>query len=172
MSVTLRAARAADLPFLLSLTPRLAQFGLPPWRTAADVVSAERRALARALEAGLPDAPILLAEAPDGSPMGFVYLETHTDFFTERPHAHVAVLAVTDAAEGRGVGRALLGAAEDWARGRGYPFLTLNVFVENGRARGMYERLGYGPETLRYVKPLEDRAAPSASPATNPSQVS
>jgi RimJ/RimL family protein N-acetyltransferase len=32
--------------------------------------------------------------------------------------------------------------------------LTLNVFAGNARARGVYERLGYAPETLRYVKAL------------------
>ena len=168
MSVHLRAARPDDLPFLLSLAPRLAEFGLPPWRAAAHVVDAERRALARALEAGSPDAPILVAQETDGTPLGFVYLETHTDFFTGRSHAHVSVLAVADAAQGRGVGRDLLRAAEDWARGRSHPFISLNVFAQNTRARGVYERLGYGPETLRYVKPLGEKAGP----ATNPSQVS
>ena len=87
-------------------------------------------------------------------------METQTDYFTGRPHAHVAVLAVADHAQGQGVGRALLDAAETWARRRGDSFITLNVFVQNERARAVYERLGYGPETLRYVKPLEQDAAP------------
>ena len=160
MTVRLRAAGAADLPFMLSLAPRLAEFGLPPWRTAAQVVEAERRALSRALEDGSPDAPVLLAEEADGLPLGFVYVETQTDYFTGRAHAHVAILAIADQAEGRGVGRALLDAAEAWARRRGDPFITLNVFARNARARAVYERLGYGPETLRYVKPLEQDAAP------------
>lgn len=160
MSVRLRAAGPADLPFVLSLVPRLAGFGLPPWRTATQVVDAERRALARALEEGSPDAPVLLAESTEGTPLGVAYLETHTDYFTGRPHAHVAVLAVAERAEGRGVGRALLDAAEAWARRRRHPFITLNVFAQNARARAVYERLGYGPETLRYVKPLEQDAPP------------
>jgi hypothetical protein len=29
-----------------------------------------------------------------------------------------------------------------------------NVFANNQRARSVYERLGYAPETLHYVKPL------------------
>jgi GNAT superfamily N-acetyltransferase len=52
------------------------------------------------------------------------------------------------------VGRVLLEAAEDWARERRLPWLTLNVFEGNERARKLYERLGYAAETLRYVKPL------------------
>ncbi len=159
MTLRLRPAQPADLPFLLSLAPRLAESGVPPWRRPAHVVEAERQALTRALEAGSPDAPILIAEA-DGAPVGFVYLETHVDFFTGSSHAHISVLAVADAAQGHGVGQALLAAAEDWARGRGYPFISLNVFTDNARARRVYERLGYGPETLRYVKPLEKGAIP------------
>jgi len=111
--VRLRAAGMTDLPFVLSLAPGLAEFGLLPWRRPLHVVEAERRALERALRTGAPDAPVLLAEDTDGSPLGFAYLETQTDFFTGRPHAHVSVLAVADAAQGRGVGRALLEAAED-----------------------------------------------------------
>jgi GNAT superfamily N-acetyltransferase len=160
MTVRLRAAGTADLPFVLSLAPRLAEFGLPSWRTMAQVVEAERRALSCAVEGGSPDAPVLLAEDAGGAPLGFAYLETQTDYFTGRPHAHVAVLAVADGAQGRGVGRALLDAAEAWARGRGDPFITVNVFARNTRARAVYERLGYGPETLRYVKPLEQDAPP------------
>ena len=64
------------------------------------------------------------------------------------------MIAVTEAAEGRGAGAALMGAAEDWARARGYAKLTLNVFEGNHRARRVYERFGYQVETLRYVKLL------------------
>jgi len=159
MTMRLRLAGPADLPFLLSLAPRLAEFGLPPWRTAAHIVEAERRTLIGALETPAPDGPVLLAEDADGAALGFAYLQTQTDYFTGRAHAHVAVLAVRAEAEGRGVGRALLDGAEEWARRRGDPVITLNVFAENTRARAVYERLGYGPETLRYVKPL-DRDAP------------
>jgi GNAT superfamily N-acetyltransferase len=66
----------------------------------------------------------------------------------------VAVLAVAAEAEGQGVGRALLEAAEGWTREQGLSMLTLNVFEGNTRARTVYERLGYAPETLRYVKTL------------------
>jgi GNAT superfamily N-acetyltransferase len=64
------------------------------------------------------------------------------------------MIAVVAAAEGRGAGRALLRAAEDWARAHGYRRLTLNVFAGNQRARRAYDRAGFAVETLRYVKPL------------------
>jgi GNAT superfamily N-acetyltransferase len=153
--VHIRPAKAGDLPALLSLAGRLADFPVPSWRTGAQVIEAERRALARALGWASPNAPLFVAEDGDGVLLGFMYLETGVDYFTGRPHAHVAILAVAASAEGRGVGRALLGVADDWARERGHPFVTLNVFAQNARARAIYERMGYGAETIRYVKPLE-----------------
>ena len=32
--------------------------------------------------------------------------------------------------------------------------MSLNVFATNTRARGLYHRLGYGEETMHYVKDL------------------
>ena len=66
----------------------------------------------------------------------------------------MSVLVVAETAEGLGVGRLLLEAADTWAREQGLAMLTLNVFTGNVRARAVYERLGYMPETLRYVKTL------------------
>ena len=73
-----------------------------------------------------------------------------TDFFGTR-HAHISVIATTEAAEGSGVGRALLAHAEAWARERGLTLLTLNVFASNARARRFYEKAGWAPEMLKYT---------------------
>jgi GNAT superfamily N-acetyltransferase len=81
-----------------------------------------------------------------------VYLQQPVDYFRQRPHAHVAILTVSGESEGQGAGRALLEAAEAWARSRGVEMITLHVFVGNERARAVYERQGYAAETLRYVK--------------------
>jgi GNAT superfamily N-acetyltransferase len=64
------------------------------------------------------------------------------------------MLVVTEGAAGKGVGGALMRAAEAWAREHGYRKLTLTVFEANQAARAVYEHLGYAPETLRYVKIL------------------
>lgn len=150
-----RSASPADRAFILRTIPRLADaFPLPPWRTPKEVVEAEAAALEAALESLPKGAGLFLAESTSGEPGGFVYLEQHIDYFRRTPHAHVAVLAVAGEAEGQGVGRVLLEAAETWAREQGLPMLTLNVFAGNARARAVYERLGYAPETLRYVKTL------------------
>jgi len=150
-----RPARADEREYILGLTPRLAQgFELPPWRTAEEVVRAETGALAGELERPTAESALLVAERSDGRPGGMVYLQQQVDYFRQRPHAHVAILTVSAEMEGQGAGRALLEAAEAWARGHGLNMITLHVFVGNQRARGVYERHGYAPETLRYVKLL------------------
>jgi ribosomal protein S18 acetylase RimI-like enzyme len=45
---------------------------------------------------------------------------------------------------GRGIGTALIGAAEATARQLGYERIALGVGLDNRRARRLYERLGYG----------------------------
>jgi GNAT superfamily N-acetyltransferase len=65
----------------------------------------------------------------------------------------VSDLVVPPASRGRGVGAALLARAEDFARGRGAPWLGIGVLAEI-RARRLYERLGYAPFHLEMKKPL------------------
>jgi GNAT superfamily N-acetyltransferase len=116
------------------------------------------RAVAASIEQALvrpaPDATVLVAESPAGVPLGFIHLHGSTDFFTGERHGHVSDLVVAPEAEGQGVGSGLMSAAETWARGRGYRLLSLHVFDENGRARAMYERLGYRPDIIKLVKAL------------------
>jgi ribosomal protein S18 acetylase RimI-like enzyme len=150
----IRPARPNDEPFLIALTRRLTEFPVPWWRTPAQVEAADHRLLRETLHAPSAETSVLVAEEPRGTPVGFVLTSTRQDYFTNEPHAHVEVLSVEPEAEGRGVGRLLMEAAEAWARERGYRRITLNVFAANDRAQGMYRHLGYESETVRYHKQL------------------
>jgi len=90
----------------------------------------------------------------DRRPAGCAYLVTLIDYFNERPHAHLSVLAVAADAEGKGVGSALLEQSVAWAKERQSDRLTLSALVTNARARALYERRGFGGEYIRYVLPL------------------
>ena len=99
------------------------------------------------------DETLIVAEL-DGRAAGYAYLVTLVDYFTERPHAHLSVLAVAADAEGRGVGSALLDQSIAWAKARQSDRLTLSALVTNARARSLYERKGFAGEYVRYVLPL------------------
>ena len=150
--VRIRAARPADAAWILPLAPRMHAFGPPPWRDAAVMDAAVAEQWAHELALPTPGSTFLVAEDTLGSPLGFVWLRTDRDYFVDRAVGHVIDIAVTPAAEGRGVGRALLEASERWAEERGYPWLTLHVFEGNDRARRLYERMGYEPEWTRMLK--------------------
>jgi ribosomal protein S18 acetylase RimI-like enzyme len=71
--------------------------------------------------------------------VGFVGFST----FKGRPLINIHDLAVLPEHRGKGVGRALLAAAEKHARSIGCCRLTLEVQDDNAPARGLYERFGF-----------------------------
>jgi ribosomal protein S18 acetylase RimI-like enzyme len=103
-----------------------------------------------------PDAH-LVAEA-DGTVLGYVRVQPVTPL---RENAHVsgiAGFAVVPDARGRGVGSALLAAAERHARDGGARKLSLRVLSTNDAALRLYERCGFRREgTLRDEFLIEGR---------------
>lgn len=137
---------------MLLLADQLSAFPVPPWRTAQEI----QRADDGVIRAALGDTPGTVAFVVEGRHGldGAVCLTTQVDYFTHERLAHIEVLAVDPAAQGRGVARALMDAAETWAREQGSRRISLNVWAQNERARGLYEHLGYAAETMHYLKTL------------------
>jgi GNAT superfamily N-acetyltransferase len=150
----LRPARRTDGPALLRLTARLAAFPVPSHRQASEIELADHAILRQALEEPAEDALLLVADDPADGTVGYIFVTTRIDYFTGQPHAHIEILTVAAGQEGKGVGRALMDAAEAWSASRGYSQVTLNVFAANERARAVYARLGYEPELVRYRKSI------------------
>ena len=150
--LTIRAGRRSDEAAVLTLAERMANFDVPPWRSAEEITDADGRSMVSALGLGHPDSEVFLAER-GGDTVGCLHMMVARDFFGRR-HAHISVIAVSEAAEGTGTGRALMAYAERWARERALPIITLNVFAGNARARRLYERAGFQVELLKYAKPL------------------
>jgi ribosomal protein S18 acetylase RimI-like enzyme len=153
--ITIREATGADREFVLALADRLADFDRPGWRSAEEIAAADRVALAAQLDQPSPEHALFVAEL-NGDPAGCLLMWTLEDYFTHTRHAHVSVIAVRGDMQGQGVGRALMGHAEMWARARGHRRITLSVFERNRRAQRLYERAGYGVEMRRYVKLLSE----------------
>ena len=151
----IRPATPADRDFVCNLASRLVDgFDAPSHRTKSELIEGDRRALEAWFDHPPKDEEAMLIAELDGKPAGCAFLVTLVDYFNERPHAHLSVLAVEKSAEGKGVGSALLEACEQWARSRGSDRLTLSALVTNTRARALYERRGFGGEYIRYVLPL------------------
>jgi len=146
VNVEIRAAEPGDAPALVALATAV---GSEPqgwlladshWRSVAD----ERRYV-RALRRH-PDGALIVADDA-GTVVGRLSL-------VRDPHpssAHVADLGLMVAASHRrrGIGRALLAAAEKWARGSGVSKLELHVFLHNEAAIALYEGFGYEREGYR-----------------------
>lgn len=93
-----------------------------------------------------PTAAVLVAEDADG------LLGSALVFFRERSSlARLYSLATAAAARGRGIGKALLAAAEAGARERGCTRFRLEVRRDNAAAIALYETQGY-----RRIAALED----------------
>ena len=161
MMITIRSAHADDLAFILSLTPRFHDFELPAWLTAAQLDQVNQRTLSANISAPAPGAAMLIAQDAAGVALGFIHLQTETDYFSGQPQGYISDIAVAAEAEGRGVGQALMQAAETWTRAQGYRLLALHVFAQNARARRFYARLGFSETVISCVKTL-DPPAPDA----------
>ncbi len=158
----IRTGRPEDQTQVLGLTPRLADFELPPWRSAEEITEADHALLRRTLH--MPEAGhfLLVAENSRLGVAGCALVSVKRDFYTRIRHAHLEVIAIAPEAEGRGLGSTLLAEAEFRAQAAGLPFMTLNVFTGNQRARSFYESRDYRLETLSWRKSLEDSAEEEA----------
>jgi aminoglycoside 6'-N-acetyltransferase len=101
----------------------------------------------------------IVAVAEDGALVGMIEL------WLKRPRGPNAAriprvkvdlgIAVAPGWRGRGVGTALLRAAEDWARAHGAERMVLDLDVNNTGAQRLYEREGYVVEALAMDKAIE-----------------
>jgi ribosomal protein S18 acetylase RimI-like enzyme len=149
-----RAASAEDDDFILALVPRFVEFELPRWRKRHVVTEGIRRDLVAHLENPPPASFMYIAETDEGERVGFLHVQTMTDFFSGGLNCHISDLVVAPGHDGRGIGRALLAWAEDFAREHRCERLTLGVFPGNERARRTYEAAGFGVDMMRMAKPL------------------
>jgi ribosomal protein S18 acetylase RimI-like enzyme len=89
-----------------------------------------------------PPGDTALAVATDGDLLGLAYWRRY-DRPTHRPHADVEKVAVSPAAQGRGLGRRLMTTLIAAAQTAGIEVLTLDLRADNTRAATLYESLGF-----------------------------
>lgn len=140
-SIVIRPARPSDAAALCAL---LAELGFP----ADETTTAQRlRALERAGET-------VLIAVVDDIPSGFA--SVHATPVLHRPTAvgRITALLVTSRMRGRGVGRALVEAAEEWSRQRGCALMEVTSNFRLTQAHEFYHHLGFETTSVRFAKPL------------------
>ena len=75
------------------------------------------------------------------------------------PVGRVTALVVDPVARGRGVGRALMDAAERWAVARGCVLMEVTSNRRRTDAHAFYERLGYAATSFRFARDLAEPPA-------------
>jgi GNAT superfamily N-acetyltransferase len=89
-----------------------------------------------------PESAIFVAESEDGGLIGWVHVVGRHCLELD-PYAELGGLVVDAAARRKGVGKALLSAAEQWAAGHGYTTMRVRSNMKRGEARPFYEGMGY-----------------------------
>jgi ribosomal protein S18 acetylase RimI-like enzyme len=161
-SIRIRPPRPGDEAAIGALSHRASTTDAPPWATihSLDAETAWARSV---IDAPNPATSVLVAADNGDRVLGFVAVVPVTDLSGHR-HGHIGSIAVAPEAEGRGIGRLLLSAAEDWCREQGFTDVTLHVYPGNERARQVYERAGFQLEWHRLRKDLRSPAPNRRAP--------
>jgi ribosomal protein S18 acetylase RimI-like enzyme len=83
-------------------------------------------------------------------------LVTATAIKVARRYAEIDNMAVKRSAQRQGVGRALIDAAADWARGRKVTGLELNVYEFNEAAVALYRAAGFSTQHRRMTRQISN----------------
>lgn len=157
--IRIRIALASDRDALLVMAERL-QEGVAPWRDPHQVRRAVtdwvRESLAKLSD---PGKAAFVAER-NGEVVGFVCVSERSHF-TGDVDTYIGELVVAKRAEGSGIGRALVEAAEDWGRSRGRKRVAVDTGAANAPARRFYAALGYEEEDITVSRAI-------GSPANDP----
>jgi len=151
--ITIRPANETDVQFIREQYVHVEETGAPSWRE--DGPSPYTDAWIDGVVENEPDdQAILMAVDEAGSRLGYTWVLSLTEFDAIAPHGHIAGVGVAAESAGRGVGRALIAAAEGWCRERAFTEVTLHCYLGNERAHRLYQHLGFENEWYHMRKGL------------------
>lgn len=167
-AILVRPFAEGDRAFLQTIMPRFIPEQTTPARELGDIARyLEQRA------SGEHEYPagteLFIAVDGAGQPVGLSAIRADEDYFSGKARAYIELIAVTKAAEGTGVGRALMEHAERWARDRGLDEIALDVFASNTGAIAFYRKAGFHADFIRMSRSLRpDAKTPEATGSTHP----
>jgi GNAT superfamily N-acetyltransferase len=151
-NIIIRPATDADRQAVLALGPRLA-VGVAPWRDQSEALAAGGRWLEDSLAAAARGDGTVFVAAVAEEVLGVIGIGP-SRHFTGENDGYIGELVVAENASRQGIGQALVGAADAWARDRGLANLTLHTGAYNIGARAFYAALGFVEEEVRLTRPL------------------
>jgi GNAT superfamily N-acetyltransferase len=95
-----------------------------------------------------------VAERDDGTLGGVITTHRTTVLHRPKPVGRITALVVDEALRGRGVGRALVAAAEATLKEAGCGLLEVTSNLRRADAHAFYERLGYERTSVRLAKTI------------------
>ena len=125
------------------------------WTTEADLLDGQRTDAAAVSQLiADPSSTVLLVEDVEAG--GLLGSVTVTDEGEHSAAVHVGMFAVRPTAQGRGIGRALLGEAEGLGRRLGRALARMTVLAQRPELIAWYERRGYRRTGTRAPFPYGD----------------
>jgi ribosomal-protein-serine acetyltransferase len=116
-----------------------------------------------------PDATVVVAARPEGGLAGFAEIggRSYADGCDSHPVAYLEGWYVDEDARRRGVGAALVAAAEAWAREHGFHEMASDALLDNELSHRAHAALGFEEvdRVVQYRKALVDDADRSAADA-------
>jgi GNAT superfamily N-acetyltransferase len=128
-----REYQPEDREAVVALAGRLT-IGVAPWRDADAVASAVREWVVGSIDNAVKGRGSVFVAVDGDQVVGFVSCGERRHF-AGAVDAYIGELVTAADAEGRGVGRALLARAEQWACECGYARITLETGARNARVR-------------------------------------
>jgi GNAT superfamily N-acetyltransferase len=140
-TIAITTASAADAPVLKDLLEAAyrGDSARQGWNHEADILDDERTSRAE-LDALLADPAVTILTARDGDKLIGCVAVTRKDATL----AYLGMLCVLPTLQSGGLGRKLLNAAEDLARGEGIATMEMTVIDSRASLIAWYERRGYG----------------------------
>ncbi len=92
-----------------------------------------------------PEQAVFVAALPTGGLVGFVEAGTrkYADGCETSPVGYIEGWFVEEAFRGQGIGKALVQAAEEWAREKGYQEMASDTWLENEVSIAAHLKMGY-----------------------------
>ncbi len=150
--ISVRLYQPDDRSFVLDLAPRL-MIGMPPWRDPQKCMAGVQGWIRGSLDQHGQETMVFVAEDEQGERLGFATV-TQMTHWTGEDQAYIGELVTSEAAEGRGAGKALIQSCEQWARDQGYRIISLDTGAANSHALGFYHHLGFQDEDVKLIKIL------------------